>query len=140
MLHIGLEKELVENTATAQHFAGATGEIDRVFPGVIPQKVPRGAPVTPGLVYQLLDVQRQTTFCGKNPVVRSTMRLDIYSKTYNEAKTVAAAVRELLSDFSGLLGGTVVVRTATLESEFDVQDFEPGFYRVSQQWSFWHVE
>ena len=86
------------------------------------------------------EVSRQTTYCGKNPVVRTTMRLDIYSKEYNEAKEVAAAVRELLSDFSGLLGGIVDTRTATLENEFDVQDFEPGLYRVSQSWSFWHVE
>lgn len=140
MLHKGLQIELVTHTATAIYFAGVNGAIDRVFPGVIPQKVPKGSQQTPCMTYETSDVSRQTTYCGKNPVIKTTMRLDTFSTTYNEAKEAAAAVRELLSDFRGLLGGIVEMRTATLENEFDVQDFEPGLYRVSQTWSFWHVE
>lgn len=141
MLHQGLFEELVSNTHTSQYFAAqSTGEIDRVFPSVLPQKVPRGQKYLPGLTYETRDVSRQTTYCGKSGLVRTTLELNIYSKEYDEAKTVAAAVRETLSDFRGLLGGIVDTRTATLENEFDIQDFEPGLYRVSQTWSFWHVE
>jgi len=139
MLHQGLEIELVENTHTSQYFAGVGGAINRVYPSVIPQKI-KGRQQTPALTYETRDVQRQTTFCGVSGLVRTTMELNTYSPDYNEAKTVAAAVRELLSDFRGLLGGIVDVRTATLENEFDLQDFEPGLFRVSQTWSFWHVE
>lgn len=137
MLHIALEQELSTNPTSAALLAGPP---NRIYPVVIPQKVPRGAQVTPCVVYELRAVARQTAYCGTSGLVRSLMQLDSYAEDYNVAKQVAQAVREVLTDYRGLLGGTVDVRAATLETEFDVQDFEPGLYRVSQSWAFWHVE
>lgn len=137
MLHIALEQELVTATHTATYLAGNP---NRVYPLVIPQKVVRGAAQTPCVVYETGGVDRQTTYCGTSGLVRTTMRLDSYAEDYNTAKEVAQAVREVLSDFRGTLGGTVEVRHAKLETEFDLQDFEPGLYRVSQSWTIWHVE
>lgn len=137
MFHDGLAKELAENTNTSAYLAGTP---DRVYPMVIPQKVPRGAPQIPCIVYALRNVERQVTYCATSGLVRSTMQLDCYSSDYSEAKLLARAVYDVLQDFKGLLGGTIDVRAASLETEFDIQDFEPGLYRVSQSWVFWHVE
>ncbi len=140
MLHIGLEEELATHTTTAPYLAGVGSAPNRIYPLVIPQKKPRGAEVTPCVVYETRDVQRQTTYCGVSGLVRTLMQIDSYAVDYNTSKEVAQAVREVLSDFRGMLGGTVDVRNATLETEFDIQDFEPGLYRVSQSWAIWHVE
>lgn len=140
MLHIGLEQELATNTNTAAYLAGVGSAPNRIYPIVIPQKVPRGSPVMPCVTYETRAVARQVTYCGVSGLIRTTLQLDCYAVDYNTAKEVAQAVREVLSDFRGMLGGTVSVRTASLETEFDVQDFEPGLYRVSQSWAIWHVE
>lgn len=137
MLHEGLVAELSTSTVTATYL---DGDPVRVYPIVIPQKKPRGPAQTPCVVYETRDVRRQTTYCETGGLVRTTMQLDCYATDYNEAKRLAEAVREALSDFRGLLGGTVQVRAATLETEFDLQDIEPGLFRVSQSWVFWHVE
>jgi len=140
MLHIGLEEELATSTVTAAYLAGTGGAPNRIYPLVIPQKVPRGAQVTPCVVYETRNVDRQVTYCGVSGLVMTTMTIDCYADNYNTSKEVAQAVRECLSDFRGMLGGTVDVRHASLQTEFDVQDFEPGLYRVSQSWAIWHVE
>lgn len=132
-----LRVELAGHTATATFLAGTP---DRVFPQVIPQKVPGGAAQIPAVVYERRVVQRQVTYCGTSGLVRTTVSLDCYAASYDEAQDLAAAVRGALIDYSGLLGGIVDVRAASLDTEFDVQDFEPGLYRVSQSWTFWHTE
>lgn len=140
MLHVGLEVELSTSTNTAAYLAGEGSAPNRIYPIVMPQKIQRGAQVTPCVVYETRSVDRQVTYCGTGGLVRTTMQLDVYADDYNTSKLVAQAVREVLMDFRGLLGGTIEVRHAALVTEFDVVDFEPGIYRVSQSWAFWHVE
>lgn len=137
MLYIALEQELITATHTATWLAGTP---NRVYPLVIPQKVPRGAAQTPCVVYETVGVDRQVSYCGTSGLIRTTMQLNCYAEDYGTAKSVAAAVRDVFGDFRGLLGGTVDVRHAKLEAEFDIQDIEPGLYRVSQSWVIWHVE
>ncbi len=139
-LHVGLVAELVASTATATYLAGIAPDPDRVYPLVIPQKVPGGAVQYPCVVYEQVDAQRQVAYCGTSGLVRTTLRLDCYSPSYDEARDLSRAVYETLRDFRGMLGGIVDVRAASLSTEFDVQDFEPGLFRVSQSWTFWHLE
>ncbi len=137
MLHEALKAELIANTGTNAYIGGTP---NRVFPLVIPQQVPRGTQTTPCVVYEQRDCRRAISYCDTDKLVRTTIVLDCYSTEYDEAKALAQAVRLALIDFFGLLGGIVLVRAASLESEFDVQDFEPGLFRVNQTWVFWHVE
>lgn len=137
MLHSALKAELVANTGTNAYIGGTP---DRVFPLVIPQQVPRGTQTTPCVVYEQRERREGVSYCGSDGLVRTVLALDSYSTEYDEAKALAKAVRHALADFRGQLGGIVEVRAATLESEFDVQDFEPGLFRVNQTWVFWHVE
>lgn len=136
----GLKAELVASTATAAYIAGVGGAPDRVYPLVMPQKIPHGTRQIPALVYARNSVERQQLYCGTSGLVRSRLSIDSYDETYDGAQELATAVRETLQDFQGLLGGIVDVRNAFLESEIDLQDIEPGLYRVSQSWAVWHVE
>lgn len=140
MIWQGLRKELISNAETARYLAGTGTDPDRVFPLVIPQKQPGGAAQVPCLVYQAANVERQVTYCGTSRLVLARMVLDLYATGYDEVKLLAEAVRRALQDFEGLLGGIVDVRSATLESELELQDIEPGLFRVTQSWDFWHVE
>lgn len=140
MIWQGLRKALVDAPETARYIAGTGTDPDRVFPMVIPQKIPGGAPQMPCVVYQNQSVERQQTYCETSKLVLARMALDIYATTYDEAKLLADAVRRVLQDFEGLLGGIVDVRNAALESELELQDIEPGLFRVTQSWAFWYVE
>lgn len=144
MLHDGLRRELLDFTGTAAYLRVDAND-GRIHPLVIPQKKPGAKLQVPALVYTVTACDRQVTYCGTSGLVRTTMRLDCYASKYGEARELAAAVRSCLLDFSGMLGSSdpdveVDVRHASLETEFDVQDFEPGLYRVSQSWNFWHTE
>lgn len=137
MLHIGLTAELVNSTVTAAYLAGTP---HRVYPLVLPQKKPRGAAVIPAVTFETKSVSRQVTYCGTSGLVMTSMGLNCYADKYDDVKLLAKAVKDVLQDFRGQLGGIVDVRAASLETEFDIQDFEPGLFRVPQSWNFWHVE
>lgn len=136
-LYDAVYEHLLQNTATAAYLAGTP---NRVFPLVIPQTQPRGAPKVPCVVFTTIAVERQQKYCGTDGLVRARVTLDYYAKTYGEATQLAAAGRHALLDYNGMLGGVVFVRHASLDTELDVLDPEPGLYRVSQSWSIWHVE
>jgi hypothetical protein len=135
-----LKRELVTSTVTAAYVAGVGGAPDRVYPLVIPQKKPGGAAQVPAVVYSVSATERQKLYCGTDGTVRTRLSLDSYATTYEEARALADAVRGVLEDFRGLLGGTLEVQDATLETEIDLMDIEPGLYRVSQSWAVWHTD
>lgn len=134
-----LKAELVSNTATSSLLAGSSPGLDRVYPLVIPQKK-SGVKQVPGVVYAKTAWAAGVSYCGTDGLVMTTLRLDNYDVTYDGADVLAKAVKDVLLDFSGNLGGTTEVRAANLQTEFDVNDFEPGLFRVTQIWNFWHVE
>jgi len=138
MLHKGLVAELASNTIVAGFLVD--GSVTRVFPHVIPQKIPHGARQVPAVVFSTVSVDRQVTYCGTSGLKRSTLRLDCYDVTFDGVKDLAKAVEDVLLDFRGMLGDIADVRHAALETEFDLQEFEPGLYRVSQSWVFWHAD
>lgn len=143
-LHEGLKNALRDNTGTGAFLAGPEPDEVRVFPLVIPQKVPRGRRQVPAVVYTQTNWQGQVMYCGMDDLVLTTLRLDCYAATYDGAYNLGRAVRSLLLDYSshsmGPLGGECFVKNVSLDTEFDVQDFEPGLFRKSQSWNFWHVE
>jgi Protein of unknown function (DUF3168) len=116
------------------------GIAHRMFPHVIPQKVPDGLAQLPCLLYDLRGVSRQVLYCGTSRQVKASYQIDAIATTYEAARALAAAVREALIDFSGRMAGLVEVRTCTLEAESTIQDFEPGLYRSLQSWFVWYLE
>lgn len=140
MLHRGLKAELAANSAVQLFVSPGGGRPDRIFPLVIPQKVPGGALQIPAVVYNSSACERQVTYCGTSGLVRTDVQIDCYADTYDTARELASAVRSCLLDFSGVLGNIAPTVAASLDNEFDGHDFEPGLYRVIQLWTFWNKE
>ena len=140
MIGEALKAEIIASTALQAFVQGDSPGYDRVFPLVIPQQVPRGTKTIPCIVYAITAVERSQTYCGTIGLVRTRFSTDCYSKSYEEARNMAKALRELLTDFRGALGGTVATRTIVLETDFDLTDSEPGLFRVMQTWAVWHEE
>lgn len=140
MITEAIKAHLVNSTVTSVFLAGLGGAPDRVYPLIMPQKKPRGAAVVPAVVIALSSVERQKLYCGTSGKILSRLILDCYATSYDEAKVLADAVRQALQDYSGNLGGIIAVADASLESEIDLQDIDPGLYRVSQSWAIWHTE
>lgn len=112
----------------------------RFFKLVIPQQR-----TTPATVLQRSGTSRSITQCGTIRLASATLQLDHYATTWQAASRLAAVFREVLLEREGMRKyprnmGTVEVRSATLQNEFDLDDPEPGLYRRSQSWDFWYVE
>lgn len=117
------------------------GAAARLFEGVIPQKQAGGKARVPAvLVRDVAMADRQVTFCGTVGTSRAVVLLDCYDVTPRGAWAIAEAVRGALLDFRGVMGGTLQVRACTIETEIELQDLEPGLYRVSQTWAIWFLE
>lgn len=111
----------------------------RIYPLVIPQKLDAIAQM-PAIVYSLDSAARSVGYCGTFKTVDRGATIDCYALSYAGAHQVADAVTASLLDFRGQLGGLVFVHTANLITALDLQDIEPGLFRVSQSWSIWHSE
>jgi hypothetical protein len=106
----------------------------RIYPLVIPQNAQQ-----PCLVYQRYSADRQPLFCHTANVVASRFQIDCYATTHDEAEAVAQSVRSALTDYTGPMG-TERCQQVRLESDQDLDDPEPGLYRVSLRFVIWHTE
>lgn len=113
---------------------------ERFFYVVVPQKIPRGDQRMPCVVFNRNSVERSVRYCGTDGLVRAGVSLDCYALRYIEARAVANAVRQSIIDYRGTLGGLLQVQAVSLVNEIDLVDIEPGLFRVSQSWDFWHIE
>lgn len=111
----------------------------RVFPVQIPQSPDQGHSKSPCVVFTLNSEARTPTVCDISSSVEGTYQMDSVSKSYFEAKAIAAAVRVCLNSFTGQMGGTAVDRVL-LDTAQDLIETEPGLYRVSQTYVFYYQE
>lgn len=110
----------------------------RVYPLRIPQRVGKDQSM-PCLVYQRVGAVRNQSFCGTDQLVAASYQIDSYAIRYQDAVQLSEAVAVVLLDYTGDMGDTHVDRVF-LESEIDLNDIEPGLYRVSQTYIIWHKE
>lgn len=139
LLTEGLFVALRDNPGVAAFVAPVGAEPYRIYPLVVPQRL-AAQPQMSAIVYSIASVERAASYCESDRLVRSSVNIDNYSKSYLTVGQLAKAVQTVLLDFRGMLGGLVEVRTAYLTNEFDLLDIEPGLYRVSQSWDIWHVD
>lgn len=137
-LHAALYAELV-GTAAIAALIGAHPD-SRLWRAVIPQRVKAGAARYPCLVVSVSNTDRQVANCGTVGTIDRRVTIDCYGSDNETAWALAHEVRRALIDFRGMLGGTLRVRAASLESEGEIADLEPGTYRVMQSWQIWHRE
>lgn len=131
------ETSLVSYLRANAAVAAMVGE--RVYPLMIPQHVYQEATKQPCLVYQRISTGRQPLFCATDDTIRTIYQVSCYAKTYMAAKLLGDAVRDALMDFTGIMDGTDVKKILS-SSEQDLDDPEPGLYRVLQTWTIWFVE
>lgn len=110
---------------------------DRFYPQVIPKQAWSDARIQPCAVYMRIGVQRGKTYCATDAVARSTFQIDAYALTPEEADGIARVIKSVLIDYRGMMGA-VKVKDISLDGEFDLDDPEPGLYRVSMTISIWH--
>jgi hypothetical protein len=111
---------------------------DRVFPQVIPDQVYDEASKRPCVVYSVEDTERNETFCATQALRKSRVSIDSYARTYEDAETLADAVRTAVIDYSGYMGSTYVER-CFIENDFDVApDIDPGIFRNRLILGIWH--
>lgn len=106
---------------------------DRVF-GVINETGKQ-----PSIVYSRVAVTRTYTLCGTDGKARALMQIDCYDKSHIGVRRLAEVLRHTLTDFAGDMYGTRVSLIA-MDSEVDLDDPEPGLYRVSQTYIIWFLE
>jgi hypothetical protein len=139
MIEEGLVQRLLADTSIAAMLVGQT---NRIYPLVMPQRVEGDPPNIPCIVYRRSGSSRDTTFCATDNLVSATFQLDSYAANYTHARQLARLVRRRLVDFTGTLTDTdaTQVDSIFLSTEFDLDDPDPGLYRVSQTFNVWYRE
>jgi|DEB0MinimDraft_3_1074331.scaffolds.fasta_scaffold76996_2 hypothetical protein len=118
----------------------------RIFPVVIPQKIYSEATKMPCVVYQFDGKDRQVTYGGTGGLVAGSAQIDSYATTYLASKQLAEAVRTAVLDQAGQWAtndspqAVYTVQKVFIDREIDLDEPEPGLYRVSQQYSIWYDE
>lgn len=107
-----------------------------VFRQVIPQQGGAAAYV-PAITFSVSGTERSKTFCRTDGSVLRRVRVDAYAITQTEAESVAMAAEAALLDYRGTVEG-LFIADISLDNEYDLEDIEPGLYRVSQQYAIWH--
>lgn len=126
MLVEGLFSVLTSDSA----ITGIVG--DRVYPLLMPQ-----SGTIPAIVYSQIGRREDVSLCSADGKIRATIQIDSYSKQYRTSKMLADAVRSVLVDFTGAMGDARVA-TVILDQELDLDDPEPGLFRVSQTFFIWY--
>jgi hypothetical protein len=108
---------------------------DRIYPLLRPERDP-----TPALIYTQTAGVDDVTLCGQSGLSNKLFQLDSYAKSYSLAHQLADAVKARLAGFQGIMGDTAGTDIASiaLESESDLDDPEPGLFRVLQIFNIWH--
>lgn len=118
-----------------------TGASQRYFEGTLGQKAEGGPARIPAVLIRSIDItDRQVVYCGTVGTTRAAVMIDCYDAGARGAWALAGAVRGALLDFRGIMGGTLKVRACSLELETELDDPDPGLYRVRQNWAVWFLE
>lgn len=138
MIESALFTELRNDTQVGSLVGAAT--LARIYPSFIPQQTPGGDPQYPAVVYSVLAEQHDKLYCGTSRLVKATVSIDSYAPTVVAARELSNAIRSLMIDYRGQMGGTLVVRDVSLESSIVLIDMEPGLFRVNDVYSIWYEE
>ena len=114
--------------------AGVLAITTRVYPNFIPQK-----PTWPLIVYQKVSGLRDQALSGPTGKAHPRFQMESWAKTYNEAKSLANAVRVAL-DGGTFTKGTVTIGGVVIQSEWDAYEPEVECHRIMMDFNFWHTE
>jgi hypothetical protein len=136
MIEEGMVAFLSADATVAQIVGGPK---TRIWPLMVPKHHEGDVDKHPCLVYQRIGRFVGTTFCESDTLVSGEFQIDSYAFNYLQARTLAAAVKDRMVDYTGLMGTTSVDRVF-LNTETDLLDPVPGLFRVSQSYTIWYRE
>jgi hypothetical protein len=119
----------------------STAAGSRIYPQNLPQK-----PAFPAITYNQVSGVRERDLCGPTGRTRPRITVNSWAERYADARTLADAVREGLSDLAGsVIGGSpgTLVDYIRLDNEFDLYEEEAGtkgVHRVVQDYIISFVE
>lgn len=109
--------------------ASATSAGTRVYPHILPQ-----SPTYPAVTYQQVSAVRTHAMGNTGPVVRVRMQVNLWGRTYAEARTLASETLARLGRFADTIGTTRVL-DVLLDNEFDTYESETQTRRVVQDYT-----
>jgi hypothetical protein len=110
-----IEKSLYYILANDATIAGLVST--KIYPNHIPQSA-----TAPMIVYVQITGDRDHVLGSATGYVKATFQLNLWDDDYSGARTLANAVRNLLDDYSGIVG-TVVIHRILIENERDISNF-----------------
>ena len=106
-------------------------------------QAPQSLSTRPYVVMHRVGGSRDMHLKGPSRLVFSRVQVDVYGESYSSTKTVARAVRDAVSGFSGTIGG-VQIQRINVESERDLPDDDVGeiteLFRTSIDLMIFHDE
>lgn len=129
-IRAALHSILINDAATAALVS------TRVYRQVIPQQG-NAASYMPAITYQLESRDIQQRHIRSDGTRGDQFQVDAYAVTQDQAEAVSEALIAALQDYRGTIEGRRI-RTIALLNAFDLEDIEPGLYRVSHSFSVWH--
>ena len=114
--------------------AGVSAITTRVYPNFIPQ-----SPTWPLIVYQKVSGLRDQALSGPTGKAHPRFQMESWDKTYDEAKSLANAVRVAL-DGGTFTKGAVTIGGVVLQSEWDAYEPDVKCHRIMMDFNFWHTE
>jgi len=106
----------------------------RCYPVTLPQ-----SPTYPLILYTKITGMRDHHLRGPSGHAHPRLQIESWSKSYSEAKTLAAAIRKALDGYSGTASSTKI-GSCLIESERDIYESEIEVYRIVQDYFTWHEE
>jgi hypothetical protein len=108
MLHEGLEYLLLNAPAITAILGTPATRPDQKTTGIFPGMIPKGSSL-PAIVYTYIHNQSLMTLDGPDPYHEARLQFSCYAKKYNDARSLARTLAQILEDFTGMLiEGTVV--------------------------------
>ena len=121
-------------TAVRTKLREAPAILDRVYFVMAPKKAD-----PPFALVSLLSKGRASALGGAIGQSRSRIRVTFFAKTYKEVSELAAAARDRLEDFRGLVGA-VSIQATTVETEVDGFDEKDRSYMRTVDFMISHRE
>ena len=88
----------------------------RIYPLIAPE-----GSAWPFIIYQRIGSSHEHNMSGSSGLVTATVQIDAYAEAYSSAKSIGAAIRNVLDGYRGLMGSTFVSR-CHLGDERDLLD------------------
>lgn len=112
-----------------------SGDDARIYPVLLPQD-----PTYPAVTYQRVSGARLHNLAGTAGFAMPRLSINCWSRTYGEAKSLAAAIRASLDGFDGTLA--TIRATIKIVNEIDLpeQEPKPDVYRILQDYTVNHRE